>query len=101
MAFFFPILTSGFDQCAQDVLSTPEAQSSGKIPIIFLRDVTFTELACLLDFIYSGSGQLPPELVASFSRLAHELGLKGFVRNPDSLKMPPATPQKQLSEPVS
>ena len=75
------------------MLSTPEAQSSGKIPIIFLRDVTFAELACLLDFIYSGSGQLPPELVASFSRLAHELGLKGFVRNPDSLKMPPATPQ--------
>ena len=52
-----------------------------------MRDVTSRELSCLLDYIYTGTADVAPSLVASFTKLAKDIGLKGFsvgAQSPDA-----------------
>ena len=81
------------------MLATPEAQASGALPIIFLpRGPTYADLNGLLDYLHAGTADVPPAVLPGFTRLARDLGVKGFKQQPPHH---PATPQKQLSEPAS
>ena len=76
----------------QDLLTTPEAQVSGSLPIIFMpRGTTYAELTSLLDYLYTGKATSSQ----GFTRLACDLGVKGFKR----VTQQPQT--KQLSEPAA
>ena len=77
----------------QDLLTTPEAQVSGSLPIIFMpRGTTYAELTSLLDYLYTGKAATSTQ---GFTRLASDLGVKGFKRVAQQPQ------QKQLSEPVA
>ena len=52
--------------------------SEGKLPIIYLRDVTYSELEWLVQFIYSGRCDVPTKHLSSFLTLAKSLRVKGF-----------------------
>ena len=54
------------------------AETDDRAPIIYLRDVAFSELECLLQFIYSGRTSVPGADLASFLGLARSLGVRGF-----------------------
>ena len=54
------------------------AETDDRAPIIYLRDVAFSELECLLQFIYSGRTSVPGADLASFLGLARGLGVRGF-----------------------
>ena len=81
-----------------------------------MRDVTSRELSCLLDYIYTGTADVAPSLVASFTKLAKDIGLKGFsvgaqspdatsnrarLANRDLASSFTLSPMKQLSEPAA
>jgi hypothetical protein len=65
-----------------------------KLPIIYLRDVSFVELECLVQFIYSGKTSVPGASLASFLQLAHSLGVKGFTDGKVG-SSPPAAKKKK------
>lgn len=82
----------------EDLLcSTPD-----QIPVIFFRDVSFTELESLVQFIYSGDTRVPGNCLQSFLSLAHSLGVSGFTDSPDQAGVTsPARRKIVLSESFS
>ena len=58
----------------QELLSTAEDQ----LPVIFFRDVSFSEMEALVEYIYTGEVEVPGASLQSFLSLAHSLGVSGF-----------------------
>jgi hypothetical protein len=58
----------------QEVLSSEIERK----PIVYLRDVSFAELKCLIQFIYTGKTDVASLHLTSFMTLANSLGVKGF-----------------------
>lgn len=52
--------------------------SENKLPMIYLRDVSSSELEWLIQFIYSGRCDVPTKHLNSFLQLAKSLRVKGF-----------------------
>ena len=53
-------------------------EEPGKTPIIFLKDISHSELDSLIQYIYTGKAVLPVGLnLASFTQLAKSLGISG------------------------
>ena len=62
----------------QDVLTSGDIDDPGKLPIIFLKDVPFSELECLVKYMYTGKVTLPEGLtLTDFTRLATSMGISG------------------------
>ena len=65
------------------------SETDDRAPIIYLRDVAFSELECLLQFIYSGRTSVPGKDLASFLGLARSLGVSGFTAEGGEQGSPP------------
>ena len=81
------------------------AETDDRAPIIYLRDVAFSELECLLQFIYSGKTSVPGAELASFLGLARGLGVRGFTEGelsspPGKRKIEEGLLKHTVSEPV-
>ena len=62
----------------QEILVSTDNEDPGKIPIIFLKDISYTELDCLIQYIYTGKAILPDGFnLSSFTELAKSLGISG------------------------
>ncbi|XP_040572579.1 uncharacterized protein [Lepeophtheirus salmonis] len=96
--FFKELLTSDLDD---------------KCPIIYLRDVSYIELECLIQFIYGGNTTVPDGHLNSFLELANDLGVSGFSETSPAKKTrrqscddeedenkAPTTPNKKCSSSV-
>ena len=77
-------------------MTSQDVDVASGLPIIFMRDVKFKELECLLEFIYTGTVDVEAENLASFTKLAKELGLKTL----SEPQPPTCQPFKQNSEPA-
>ena len=80
-------------------------ETDDRAPIVYLRDVTFSELECLLQFIYSGKTSVPGPDLASFLGLARGLGVRGFTEGelsspPGKRKIEEGLLKHTVSEPV-
>ena len=77
------------------------SETDDRAPIIYLRDVAFSELECLLQFIYSGRTSVPGKDLASFLGLARSLGVRGFTEeSPGKRKMEEGLLKHTVSEPA-
>ena len=77
------------------------SETDDRAPIIYLRDVAFPELECLLQFIYSGRTSVPGKDLASFLGLARSLGVRGFTEeSPGKRKMEEGLLKHTVSEPA-
>lgn len=72
----------------QDLLSNHEDQ----VPVVFFRDVSFSEMEALVKYIYTGEVEVPGSSLQSFLSLAHSLGVSGFQQQNDK------TPTKRKLE---
>ena len=82
----------------QTLLTT---ETDDRAPIIYLRDVAFSELECLLQFIYSGKTSVPGADLTSFLGLARGLGVRGFTGeqlSPGKRKIEPAEAEPEAAE---
>ena len=62
----------------QEILVSTDEEDPGKIPIIFLKDISYVELDCMIQYIYTGKAVLPDGFnLASFTELAKTLGVSG------------------------
>ena len=59
--------------CFQELLIT---DTDDRFPIVFLKDVKFSDLESLIKFIYKGKTEIPAANLASCSNLAETLGKK-------------------------
>jgi len=50
-------------------------------PLLYLKGVKFTDLQCVLDFMYQGEVDVAQEELNSFLATAEDLGVKGLTRN--------------------
>lgn len=81
----------------EDLLSDPQDQQ----PMIFFRDVRFTELEVLVKFIYTGVVDIPGSSLDSFLSLAKSLGVTGFLNSSENEDLKsPAKRKLLLSESV-
>lgn len=46
------------------------------LPIVYLKDVNFSEVKSLMDFIYYGKAEVSPQNMTNFLALAKSLGVK-------------------------
>lgn len=68
-------------------------------PMIFFRDVGFTELEVLVQFIYTGKADVPGSSLNSFLSLAKSLGVTGFLNSSENSDLrSPAKRKLLLSE---
>ena len=63
----------------QDLLLSSDIDDPGKVPIIFLSDVSYTELECLIQYIYTGRAKVQEgPIFTNFTRLAKTMGVTGI-----------------------
>ena len=55
-----------------------ESQTEDRFPIIFLKDVKFNDLECLINYIYTGKTSVNSSNMSSCVELAEILGISGF-----------------------
>jgi len=55
------------------------SDTDDRFPIVFLKDVNFSDLESLIKFIYTGKTEVPATNLTSCTNLAETLGVKGFV----------------------
>ena len=61
----------------QELLST-ENQNEDRFPIVFLKDVKFSDLEAIIKFIYTGKTQVSAANLSTCTQLAKTLGVTGF-----------------------
>ena len=49
-------------------------------PIVYLRGVSFLDLACLVRFIYAGATDVDADRLQDFLDLAQDMGVKGLAK---------------------
>jgi len=76
----------------EDLLSDPQDQQ----PMIFFRDVGFTELEVLVKFIYTGVVDIPGSSLDSFISLAKSLGVTGFLNSSENADLKSPAKRKLL-----
>ena len=72
----------------QELLSS-ENQNEDRFPIVFLKDVKFSDLEALIKFIYTGKTQVSAANLSTCTQLAKTLGVSGFtnhIQNPSPKK---------------
>ena len=70
------IILSAASTFFKDVLT--DNHEPGVVPIVYLKDVNFNQLECLIQFIYHGRTEVPGTDLSAFLNLASELGVSGF-----------------------
>ncbi|TRY61770.1 hypothetical protein TCAL_12266 [Tigriopus californicus] len=63
---------------ASDYFQEMLTEDMERLPIIYMRDVSFHQLQCIIEFIYSGKTEVANGQLSEFLDLAHSLKLKGF-----------------------
>ncbi|CAH1399597.1 unnamed protein product [Nezara viridula] len=79
------------------------SQHYEKHPIIILKDVTFTELKAMLDYMYRGEVNISQEQLGTFLKAAESLQIKGLTDSGNGeikreRKIPPLFPQGLIVE---
>ncbi|XP_064552759.1 protein tramtrack, alpha isoform isoform X1 [Drosophila montana] len=74
-----------------------------KHPIVILKDVPYSDMKSLLDFMYRGEVSVDQERLTAFLRVAESLRIKGLTEvnddKPTSAESAPAPPQLQRIQP--
>jgi len=55
-----------------------ESQNEDRFPIVFLKDVKYVDIECLVKYIYTGKTEVTAANMASCTQLAETLGITGF-----------------------
>lgn len=61
-------------------------ENPSKHPIIILKDVSYTHLQAILEFMYAGEVNVSQEQLPAFLKTADRLKVKGLVETPASIK---------------
>ncbi|XP_065215290.1 longitudinals lacking protein-like [Planococcus citri] len=61
-------------------------ENPSKHPIIILKDVPFTHLQAILEFMYAGEVNVSQEQLSAFLKTADRLKVKGLAEAPQSIK---------------
>lgn len=81
---------------ASDYFQEMLTEDTERLPIIYMRDVSFHQLQCIIEFIYSGKTEVANGQLSEFLELANSLKLKGFDEH-CALNEPKSQPQPQTS----
>lgn len=86
------VVLSAVSKYFEDLLCETQEQQ----PVIYFRDVCYTELETLVQFIYSGTADVPGSSLDSFLSLAKSLGVTGFVDTSDIIDFKSQAKRKLL-----
>uniref|UniRef100_A0A1A9WVD4 BTB domain-containing protein n=1 Tax=Glossina brevipalpis TaxID=37001 RepID=A0A1A9WVD4_9MUSC len=77
--------------------------ASDRDPIIIMKDVTFADIKCLIEFMYKGEINVEHANLASLLKTADDLKIKGLAevtwRDEDDIPPPPPTPHTEFHSP--
>lgn len=70
-----------------------------KHPIVILKDITFADMKCLLDFMYRGEVSVDQDRLTAFLRVAESLRIKGLTEVNDDKPEKIEAQQQQTQQP--
>ena len=84
------VILSACSNVFKDIFRKQSNAQNLSTPYIYMRGITYNNLASILDFIYNGEVNVAQKVLNSFLAIAEELQIKGLIkdRSTNSIKNP-------------